>query len=82
LVEEQGYQGGESTVRRYVRMARANLGLDPCHAFIPCEADAGREAEVDWGQATAVIAGEATQLKFFLHALQVFGKSPRPVLLV
>jgi len=66
LVAEHGFAGGESTVRRYVRNARIALGLDlSCQVFIPCEPSAGREAEVDWGVATAIIAGESMRLKFF-----------------
>ncbi len=75
LVAEYGYKGGESTVRRYVSLTRANLGLDSCQAFIPCEADGGREAEADWGQATAVIAGEQTKLKFFCMRSKYSGKA-------
>ena len=72
---EHGYIGGESTVRRYVRMARLELGLDPSsQAFIPCEPDAGREAEVDWGTATAVLAGETVRLKFFCMRSKYSGK--------
>lgn len=72
---EQGYTGGESTVRRYVRMARLELGLDPStQAFIPCEPDAGREAEVDWGTTTAVLAGETVRLKFFCMRSKYSGK--------
>lgn len=75
LRSEQGYRGGESTVRRYVRLARLDLGLDPSRqAFIPCEPDAGREAEVDWGTATAVLAGETVKLKFFCMRSKYSGK--------
>ncbi len=35
LVTEHGYPGGESTVRRYVRIAKITLGLDSPGAFIP-----------------------------------------------
>jgi transposase len=72
---EHGYTGGESTVRRYVRMARLELGLDPStQAFIPCEPDAGREAEVDWGTTTAVLAEETVRLKFFCMRSKYSGK--------
>ena len=75
LKVEHSYQGSESSVRRYVRMARLELGLDPtCRAFIPCEPDAGREAEVDWGTATAVLAGEPIRLKFFCMRSKFSGK--------
>ena len=72
---EEGYQGGESTIRRYVRLARLNLGMDPSRqAFIPCEPDAGREAEVDWGTATAILGGETVKLKFFCMRSKYSGK--------
>lgn len=72
---EHGYKGSESNVRRYVRMARLTLGLDPAsRAFIPCDPQAGYEAEVDWGSATAVLGGEATQLKFFCMRSKFSGK--------
>jgi len=75
LVAEHGFAGGESTIRRYVRNTKIELGLDlACQVFIPCEPAAGREAEVDWGQATAVIAGESVRLKFFCMRSKFSGK--------
>lgn len=75
LVVEHGFTGAESTIRRYVRQARVELGLElSCQVFIPCEPDAGREAEVDWGAATAVIAGESVRLKFFCMRSKFSGK--------
>ncbi len=44
LVTEQGYEGGESTVRRYVKMSRMRLGLDNPEVFIPCDPETGFEA--------------------------------------
>ena len=74
LVEEHGFQGGESTVRRYVRFAKLTLGIDTPSAFIPCEPDAGHEGEVDWGTATAILAGEEIRLKFFCMRSKYSGK--------
>jgi len=74
LVEAHGYQGGESTVRRYVRFAKMSLGIDTPCAFIPCEPDAGHEGEVDWGTATAILAGEEVRLKFFCMRSKYSGK--------
>lgn len=75
LVAEHGFSGGESTVRRYVRQMRIDQGLDlSCQVFIPCAPDAGREAEVDWGQATAILAGEPVRLKFFCMRSKFSGK--------
>jgi len=65
LVREHGFTGGRSTVRHYVRAAKVRLGLHEAKAFIPLDPEVGREAEVDWGTAQAVIAGRPTTIKFF-----------------
>ncbi len=74
LVEEHGYKGSESTVRRYVSMAKMKLGLDRPGAFIPCDPEAGFEAEVDWGTATAEIAGKRQTIKIFCMRSKFSGK--------
>jgi len=75
LVAEHGYTGGESTVRRYVKGAKAIFGIDSPMAFIPCDPEAGFEAEVDWGTATAIIAGSRMKkLKFFCMRSKYSGK--------
>jgi len=74
LVDEQGYKGSESTVRRYVRFAKMTLGLDTSCAFIPCDPEWGHEAEVDWGTAIAIISGEQVRLKFFCMRSKYSGK--------
>lgn len=74
LVAEHAYSGAESTVRRYVRFAKVKLGLSLSGAFIPCDPEAGFEAEVDWGAATAIIAGEETRVKFFCMRSKYSGK--------
>jgi transposase len=75
LKTEQGYQGSESNVRRYVRMVQMELGLDLAdQVFIACEPEAGQEAEVDWGTATAVLGGEKVRLKFFCMRSKYSGK--------
>ncbi len=74
LVDERGYTGGESTVRNYVRMAKIVLGIDAPQAFVPCDPQAGCEAEVDWGTAKAIIAGEQLRLKFFCMRSKYSGK--------
>jgi len=65
LVREHGFTGCESNVRHYVRGAKVRLGLNVAKAFIPLEPECGREAEVDWGAATAIISGEKMPIKFF-----------------
>jgi len=74
LVEEYGFNGGESTVRRYVKMAKIKLGLEEAKVFVPCDPEAGIEAEVDWGTATAIIAGNKVRLKFFCMRSKYSGK--------
>ncbi|BCO09323.1 transposase [Desulfolithobacter dissulfuricans] len=74
LVEEYGYSGGESTVRRYVRIAKARLGLNVPGAFIPCDPEAGLEAEVDWGTATVVLGGKRQTIKLFCMRSRYSGK--------
>lgn len=74
LVDEHSYKGCESTVRRYVRLAKMAFGIDTPRAFIPCNPEAGHEAEVDWGTATAIIAGEELRLKFFCMRSKYSGK--------
>jgi len=74
LVEEHDYPGGESTVRRYVSMAKIKLGLDRPGAFIPCDPEAGFEAEVDWGTAMAVIGGMRQTIKIFCMRSKYSGK--------
>lgn len=58
LVEEQGYAGGESTVRRQVVEARRRLGIGAPEVYVPLDHPPGRDAEVDWGDAVVKIGGE------------------------
>jgi len=74
LIEEHGYKGCESTVRRYVRVAKAKFGVGSPQAFIPCDPEAGYEAEADWGTASAIIAGQQVGLKFFCMRSKYSGK--------
>lgn len=74
LVEEHGYPGSEPTVRRYVRYAKLALGIETPCAFIPCDPEAGHEAEVDWGTASAILGGGEVRLKFFCMRSKYSGK--------
>jgi transposase len=65
LKNERGYQGCESSVRRYVRGARIRLGTAVSNVFIPLEAELGKEAEIDWGNCQAVLSGAQVRLKMF-----------------
>jgi transposase len=74
LVREYGFTGCESNVRRYVRGAKVRLGLHAAPAFIPLDPEVGREAEVDWGAAMAIIGGVKTTIKFFCLRSRYSGK--------
>lgn len=74
LVDEHSYKGGESTVRRYVRLGKMTFGIDTPRVFIPCNPEVGQEAEVDWGTAMAIVAGEEVRLKYFCMRSKYSGK--------
>lgn len=74
LVDEYGFSGSESTVRHDVRQAKLQLGLNTPAVFIPLEPDVGREAEIDWGNATALLSGEQIPIKFFCMRSKYSGK--------
>lgn len=74
LRDEHGFQGSETTVRRYVRQAKRELDLDGRQAFIPSDPEAGIEAEVDWGKCEAIIGGRKTELKLFCMRSKYSGK--------
>jgi transposase len=74
LVAEHGFPGSVSNVRRYVHEAKERLGIAVSRAFIPLAPELGREAEVDWGTATAVIAGVETRVKVFCMRSKGSGK--------
>lgn len=54
-----------STVRRYVRQRREQLGLATRETFVPQVYDWGGEAQVDWYQAVAEIGGERCEVHYF-----------------
>lgn len=74
LQYEHGYEGAESTVRRYVRDARIRLGVAPYDVFIPLDPLLGQEAEVDWGVCHAVLGDEYVKLKLFCMRSKGSGK--------
>ena len=74
LKQEHDFQGGETTVRRYVREAKLRLGIGSQQVFIPSDPQIGFEAEVDWGGCIAILAGIETRLKFFCMRSKCSGK--------
>ena len=71
---EHGFSGAETTIRHYVREAKVRIGIGGMKAYLPLDPSVGREAEVDWGSAMAVLGGEEVQLKFFCMRSKYSGK--------
>ncbi|GAB6877165.1 hypothetical protein [Thermaerobacter litoralis] len=69
LVEEYGFQGGESTVRRFVAQVR-DRRPEP---FLPLTAAWGQTAQVDWGEALVVLGGRRTVAHLFVLRLRASG---------
>ena len=65
LVAEHGAVVSERQVARYVRERRRELG-ELGEAFVPLIAEAGVEAEVDWGEATVVLRGQRCVVHLFV----------------
>jgi len=65
LVDEEGADVAESTVRRYVRACRRELHLDNVDVAIVAHHEPGEEAQVDFGLADVFIAGERTTVAVF-----------------
>ncbi|MEZ5398372.1 MAG: IS21 family transposase [Bryobacteraceae bacterium] len=56
---------GESTVRRYVRQRKYEMGLAKNELFVPQSYEWGQEAQVDWFEADARLGGEVVRLQVF-----------------
>jgi len=62
LVDEYGFAGCESTVRRTVAKLR---GARQCEVFVPLESVPGRVAQADFGGAVVTIAGKRREISLF-----------------
>lgn len=67
IIRDEGYQGGESTVRMHV--ARFKQAHHPPDVFLPLEYDPGQDAQVDWGEAYAIIGGQRQKVQLFVMRL-------------
>jgi len=74
LVEEHGADVGESSVRRFVAEVRARQELPLAEVAVPQHHRLGEEAEVDFGTATVVLAGLATEVQLFIMRLSASGR--------
>ena len=75
LVAEHGASLAEVTVSRYVARRRAELGLDKVEVTVPQAHPPGAEAEVDFGEFCASIAGTLLKLWMFVMRLSCSGRA-------
>jgi transposase len=75
LVAEHGASVAEVTVSRYVARRRGELGLDKAEVMVPQAHAPGAEAEVDFGEFHAVIAGVLVKLWMFVMRLSCSGRA-------
>jgi transposase len=75
LVAEHGAGVAEVTVSRYVARRRAELGLEQVQVMVPQAHAPGAEAEVDFGEFHAVIAGVLVKLWLFVLRLSCSGRA-------
>jgi transposase len=67
IIEGEGYSGSESGVRRYVGQRRRDKRRPK--VYLPLEFDPGADAQVDWGEAMVIIAGERVTVQIFVMRL-------------
>ena len=65
LVDEKGFRGAQSTVRRIVAKLRGN----PREAFVPLFFAPGDVMQIDWGEAVVYLDGERTKVQLFCARL-------------
>jgi transposase len=75
LVAEYGAACSEVTVSRYVARRRAELGLQHVDVAVPQAHPPGAEAEVDFGEFHAVIAGAVLKVWLFVLRLSCSGRA-------
>ena len=64
---QEGYTGSESTVRGYI--ARLRQTKKRQQVYLPLEFDPGTDAQVDWGEGVAIIAGKRVTVQLFYMRL-------------
>jgi transposase len=75
LIEEQGVSVAESTVRARVAELKVEVGLSRREVMVPQTHGPAEEAEVDFGEFRAVIAGVVVRLWMFVLRLSHSGKA-------
>ncbi|WP_203363655.1 IS21 family transposase [Bacillus sp. REN10] len=78
LVEEYGFKGGESTVRRFVRQLKQEWQEIQPPVSIPLEFDPGEYAQFDWGEVFIELNGVQVKVMLFcmrlLYSRKIFVK--------
>jgi len=67
LLQQAGYSGSESGVRRYVGRQRRERKRPA--VYVPLAFDPGVDGQVDWGEATVKLGGEIVQVELFVLRL-------------
>ena len=67
ILRGEGYSGSESGLRRYVSTQRQIRRRPP--VYLPLSFEPGLDAQVDWGEASAIIGGEQVQVQLFVFRL-------------
>lgn len=67
VIAADGYRGSESTVRGYIGQRRRERRHPK--VYLPLEFDPGTDAQADWGEALAEIAGERRTVQVFFMRL-------------
>jgi len=67
LLQGEGYSGSESGLRRYIGQQRRSRRRPAI--YLPLSFDPGQDAQVDWGEAVVVLAGEQRAVELFVMRL-------------
>jgi transposase len=67
VLHAEGYTGSESRIRQYIGAWRHTHQTQKL--FLPLDYDPGQDAQCDWGEATAIIAGVKQTVQFFVMRL-------------
>lgn len=67
MIQGEGYEGSESTVRGYVSAQRKLKRK--AKVYMPLEFDPGMDAQVDWGEGVAIMDDEKTKVQLFTMRL-------------
>lgn len=66
-LQKSGYSGSASNVRHYIAQRRREKKRPKL--FLPLEFDPGADAQVDWGEAVVILAGERVTVQLFYMRL-------------